>query len=162
MPDAELLINDENLNDAVVRQALIAQFTQLGISPERLRLNHVERSLVYQQITIGLDSYPYQGLMTTCDMLWQGIPVVTQIGDRPAARLGFSLLSAVGLTTCIANTADEYVQIACRLANDRSYLQQLRSTLSTQMRASALCDGAALTHHLETAYQAMWAATEQA
>jgi predicted O-linked N-acetylglucosamine transferase (SPINDLY family) len=72
-----------------------------------------------------------------------GVPVVTLRGDRHAGRVGASLLSQVGLTDLIANSVEEYVEIAHALAVDPERLLDLRRTLRPRLAASPLCDGPA-------------------
>jgi len=161
VPNAKLLIKAKSLNDRPTQKALQAQLAKLGIEAERLILVTYAPSTqahlqTYYQVDIGLDSYPYNGATTTCEALWMGVPVVTLVGERHAARMGFSILSALGLTELIAHTPDEYVQICIKLANDINYLQKFRQKIRTQMQASPLMDGATFTHHLETNYQQVW------
>src|SRR5262249_44174861 len=56
----------------------------------------------------------------------------------------------------IAQTPDEYVATAVKLARERDALAMLRAGLRERMRASPLCDGAGFARAIEGAYRAMW------
>jgi predicted O-linked N-acetylglucosamine transferase (SPINDLY family) len=111
---------------------------------------------MYRQIDIGLDPFPYNGITTTCDALWMGVPVLTFPGERPASRAGLSILSNIGLTDLIANSADEYVQLAQRMCADPARLATLRRSLRGRMQASPMMDAARFARNMETAYRQMW------
>ena len=72
----------------------------------------------FAEIDICLDPFPFNGITTTCDALWMGVPVVTLAGRTHVSRAGVSLLSAIGLAKLIAQTPERYVQIAAALASD--------------------------------------------
>ena len=91
-------------------------------------------------VDIALDTFPYNGGTTTCDVLWTGVPLVALAGDRPAARSGVSLLATVGAEDLIANSDDEYVALNVRLATDAAWRQTLRAALRPKMQASPLMD----------------------
>jgi len=103
-----------------------------------------------------LDTFPFTGGTTTCHALWMGVPVVSLVGDTATSRGGASLLYAVGLGELVAQTPDQYVDIASGLAQDAARLTALRVGLRERMRASALMDARRFTHHLESAYRSMW------
>ena len=78
-----------------------------------------------------------------------GVPTITLTGNCHSARVGTSLLTAVGLPQCIAQTPTEFVEIAAKLASNPQALSHLRATLRTRMSASPLCDGPNFAHRLE-------------
>jgi predicted O-linked N-acetylglucosamine transferase (SPINDLY family) len=110
----------------------------------------------YHQIDIGLDPFPYGGGTTTCDAMWMGVPVVTLAGRTGVGRGGVSILSNVGVPELIANSVEQYVEIARSLAGDLARLAQLRATLRGRMRESALMDAAGFARDVEAAYRQMW------
>ena len=85
-----------------------------------------------------------------------GVPVVTLRGDRHAGRVGASLLSQIGLTDLIADSVEEYVEIAVALAGDPERLDDLRRSLRPRLAASPLCDGRAFARKIEAAFRHMW------
>ena len=56
----------------------------------------------------------------------------------------------------VANSEDEYVRIAGRLAGDLPRLAELRRTLRARMETSPLMDAPRFARHGETAYRTMW------
>lgn len=110
----------------------------------------------YDWIDIALDPWPYNGITTTCDALWMGVPVVSQIGPTPAGRAGASALAAAGLAELVADSPDRFVKIAVELARDEARLVKLRSTLREQVCKSALMDGPKFAARVEKAYREMW------
>ncbi len=161
VPHSKLLIKARSLTDETVQTTLKSRFTAAGIDSERLILlgsipktqDHLQ---MYHQMDIGLDTYPYHGVTTTCEALWMGIPVVTLLGQTHVARVGLSLLTTVGLPELVANTEVDYVNICVQLAENKEKLQQLRSQLRNKMQTSPLMKGGLFTQHLEQHYRTSW------
>ncbi len=137
-----------------------AFFREGNIADERItfvqRQPLAEYPPQYHSIDIALDPIPHGGGTTTCDALWMGVPVVTLAGRTAVGRGGVSILSNVGLPEFIACSGEEYVSIAAELANDRSRLSQLRSTLRQRMERSPLMDAPQFARNIEAAYRQMW------
>jgi predicted O-linked N-acetylglucosamine transferase (SPINDLY family) len=126
--------------------ALRQRFEQQGIDGGRVVL-HPRTSIdayfaAIGDVDIALDTFPYNGGTTTCDVLWMEAPLVALAGDRPAARSGVSILTTLGLPELIASDDDDYVAINVRLATDGSWRDGLRGTLRARMQASPLMDAA--------------------
>ncbi|MGD1276313.1 MAG: tetratricopeptide repeat protein [Tepidisphaeraceae bacterium] len=161
VPNSRLMIKSQGLAGAPARQQVLERFAARGIAADRLELHgriaspagHLE---LYHQIDIALDTYPYHGTTTSCEAMWMGVPVVTLAGKTHASRVGVSLLSNVGLEQLIAQTAEQYVQIAADLAKDVDALSKLRSALRSRLAASPLLDGSGLAREVEAAYRVMW------
>ncbi|PWC59584.1 hypothetical protein TSH7_20250 [Azospirillum sp. TSH7] len=161
VPDARLLLKDRPLSDPGTAALMRARFAAAGIDPARLDLvgfikDAAGHLAAYNRIDIALDPHPYNGTITTCDCLWMGAPLVTLAGGRHAARVGASLMAAVGLPELVAATPDRYAAIAADLAGDLTRLMRLRLGMRERLRASPLCDQGRFMRNLETAYRLMW------
>jgi len=117
----------------------------------RRRRNRLSR---YANVDIGLDPFPWNGLAASLEQLWMGVPLVTLRGERPAARIGASILTAIGLRPLIADRPDDYVEVAAGLARDPDLLARLRGGLRDRMRVLPLCDIEAFASALEASYRA--------
>jgi len=136
------------------------RFTRQGIDQKRLDLvpskAFDDYLALHGSVDVILDTFPYTGGTTTCHALWMGVPVVSLVGDTATSRGGASLLSSVGLPELVAETPDQYLDIAAAHARDPQRLASLRATLRERMRSSALTDAVRFTRHLENAYRTMW------
>ncbi len=85
-----------------------------------------------------------------------GVPLVTITGDRFTGRMSASFLAHLGLNELVAETVDQYIEIATHLAGDPERLATLRAGLRPRMAASPLCDAVSFARDLEAAYRGMW------
>jgi predicted O-linked N-acetylglucosamine transferase (SPINDLY family) len=145
-----------------LRAYVVESFEREGVGRERVELCQRRSPRDYLELVnradLALDPFPFNGHTTTCDALWQGVPVVSLAGTAYASRFGSSALMTLGLDDLIATTPEDYVSIAVRLAHDRTRLAELRGNLRKRMRRSPLVDAQSLTRDLEAAYRAMWRA----
>jgi predicted O-linked N-acetylglucosamine transferase (SPINDLY family) len=158
VPDAKLIVRAD-MTPSLERR-LFESFAAEGIAANRLELvNRLPRPLYLKLIArldIALDPFPFNGHTTTCDSLWQGVPVITLSGDTYVTRFGGSGHQTLGLGELITHSREEYIEAAVALANDRDRLQLYRQTLRQRMAASPLLDFAGFTRGLEQAYRQMW------
>lgn len=140
------------------RAAYVRRAAGFGIPAERLvfvpMTGHVPTDRTrYSIVDIALDTTPYTGGDTTVAALDSGVPVVTLKGTRQAERMGYSILAHLGLHDTVATTDDEYVAIACRLANDAAYRASLAARIRERIPASGIADPARYARQLEQAYR---------
>jgi predicted O-linked N-acetylglucosamine transferase (SPINDLY family) len=86
-----------------------------------------------------------------------GVPVITLAGDRHAARVGASLLTAAGHPEWIAHHEDDYVRLAAELAADPARRARLRAGLRDDLRGGALLDHAGQSARFGAALRRCWA-----
>jgi protein O-GlcNAc transferase len=159
VPGSRLVVLGDMVDS--LKRYLTQTFERHGVGPERLELANrrprPEYLQLIQSVDIALDPFPFNGHTTTCDALWQGVPVVNLSGSTYASRFGGSGLATVGLSELIADSIDRYTEIAVSLANDLPRLTAMRGGLRQRMTDSPLLDFAGFTRNLEAAYRKMWA-----
>ncbi len=160
VPDSRLRLKAKSFFDPEILLEWETRFTRAGIAKERLlfmphKPQTKDHLAVYNEVDIALDSYPYHGTTTTCEALAAGVPVVSLAGSSHVARVGVSLLTAVGLSDLVAEQREDYIAIAVKLAADRERLKQLRTSLGERMKTSVLGDAVGFTRKLEGCYRQM-------
>jgi predicted O-linked N-acetylglucosamine transferase (SPINDLY family) len=161
VPTARLFIKSHGLNDPGLRSALVARLQERGIGEDRITIKGREPKTeahlaLYADVDIALDTFPYNGTTTTCEALWQGVPVVGLEGHMHVARVGQTLHRALGLDELIGRDSTEYVNLAVKLAHDAARIRDLRRTLRERMLRSPLCDQVAFVRHFEEALRGVW------
>lgn len=140
---------------------IIALFEASGVGAERVDCvpwaDDPPYGLQFEGVDIGLDNYPYNGVTTTCESLYVGVPVVSLYGRNGVSRSGLSLLGAIGLGELAAPTPDQYVKIAVALACDLPRLERLRASLRGRFEASSLRDETRFAANFEKLLREAWA-----
>jgi predicted O-linked N-acetylglucosamine transferase (SPINDLY family) len=156
-PDARLVLKSSGLDPERYGRHLAAA----GLPLERVQLLTMAPDVpshlaCYAKVDVALDPFPYNGTTTTCEALWMGVPVVTLAGDRHVARVGASLLTAVGHAEWIAHSREDYIRIALGLARDIGRRRELRTGLRESLRRSPLLDHAGQAERFGAALRACW------
>jgi len=128
-----------------------------GIAPERILFapdrppdQHLARLSLAD---LFLDGLPYNAHTTGSDALWAGVPVLTRRGTSFPGRVAASLLTAAGLPELVAESQEEYENLAVLLATKKEALAALKAKLT---RDCPLFDTDLFRQRIEAAYQKMW------
>jgi len=155
VPNARLAVSPFAKADLV---RSIARLKSAGVPADRIVVvqpsadDAVNRAR-YRNVDVLLDTLPYTGGDSTVAALDMGVPVVTRAGKRQAERMGLSILTHVGVTDTIAHTDDEYVAIACRLAAEPAWREELSARILAGIAASGIADCGRYTRNLEDALE---------
>ena len=156
VPGSTLLLLADS---APARLNLRREAAAAGVDPARLvfagRVPYGDYLARYRTADLFLDTLPYNAGTTASDALWAGLPVLTCAGDSFAARMGASLLTAVGLPELITSDRAAYEGLAIDLAAQPGRLAGIRSRLAATRASSALFDISRLTRSLEALYLRM-------
>ena len=94
------------------------------------RIDKVEDHLnLYKEIDIALDTFPYNGVTTSFEAIWMGIPLLTLKGFNPTSRAGESINKNLNMNYLIADNKNEYVQKASDLASNFQKVIEIRKNL---------------------------------
>jgi predicted O-linked N-acetylglucosamine transferase (SPINDLY family) len=162
VPASRLLLKYKNcFADRAVQGMFSRRFGEHGIGAERLRfvgedLPRAQQLSLLNGVDVALDPFPFNGSTTSFEALWMGVPLVTLAGDHFVARVGASLLTALGRPEWIAADRHAYRQIALGLAAEARSQSGPRRALRHALAASPLLDAAAYARSVEQAYRAMW------
>jgi predicted O-linked N-acetylglucosamine transferase (SPINDLY family) len=160
LPDARLILKHTLPEGGRLRQRLRAMFQNEGIEPGRVEFRdwtaRLDLLATYNEIDLALDPFPYSGGLTTCEALWMGVPVVTLPGETFASRHSLTHVSNVGITETVADSPEDYVGRAVKLARNLPRLAEIRAGLRQQMARSPLCDARRFAANFAAAMREAW------
>ncbi len=159
-PQSTLHLKSISFHEQDEQHRIRKRFEKEGIEPERLiimdwvqgGLNHLA---CYNMIDAALDPFPYGGATTTAEALWMGVPVVTIRHSGMAGCLSTSLLSYGNQKQWIAESTDEYLEIARTLFAEGPRTKENRIQLRSDIKESPVADALRLSRELESHYQTL-------
>ncbi len=127
-----------------VNDLLINKFTDENII-NSIELNSHFKSFeehinFYKKIDLALDTFPYNGVTTSFEAIWMGVPVLTMEGYNFNSRCGESINKNLGLNNLIAKNEKDYILKAKKLANDEENLKDIRKKIYNEAINSPLFD----------------------
>jgi len=82
-----------------------------------------------EQADVVLDTQHFSGGNSSVEGLAVGAPIVTMPSPFLKGRITYAWYRKMGITDCIANSPEEYVDIAVRLATDRQAREDVRQRI---------------------------------
>ena len=160
LPTARLLMKFAHGDEPEVQTWYHSFFEHQGVGAQRIDIlgwqpegRHLD---LFNRVDLMLDTYPYNGGLTTLEGLWMGVPSVTLTGDTFVSRAGLSILKPVHLEVFCATEARQYVEKAIAFATQLPELAEIRRGLRASLLASPLCDVGRVTWELAEAYRSIW------
>ena len=136
------LILKSSLN--VNKNIILEKFKKFGVynSIEFMdRAQDIEKHIKsYKKIDISLDTFPYNGGITTFEALWSGVPVIGMAGFNMMSRCGESILKNAELKNLISINKEDYVNKALYFAKNLTELEELRLKIFKDILNTSLFD----------------------
>ncbi len=141
----------ESMSD-LLKARLERAFSQAGLDfAQHVRFVPTQPLQVFHGLlhsaNIALDTIGFSGYNTAVQAIESGLPLVTREGRFLRGRLASGILRRLGMTELIAQTEDEYVSLAVRLARDVDLQQRFRAEIV--QRRPVLYEDVASIRHLE-------------
>ena len=121
-----------------------------------IKIKELEETLnTYNDIDLGLDTFPFCGFTTTAEALMMGTPVLGVKGNSLLTRACQDILTNANMSEFIANDIDEYFAKAVYFATDgREKLAKFRANAREHIQP--LFDSAAFAKNIENMLLQMW------
>jgi len=160
VPNSRILLKALGWECNDIRERTSTLFAAHGVAPSRLHFvgstSPAEHLEWMRLADITLDPFPYAGGRTTLEALWMGLPVITWPQSTFASRHSLSYLASLGLLEWVAQSEDDYVDLAFGLAHDPDRLCDWRGRLRPLIQASPLGDHDRFAAKLDAALMTMW------
>lgn len=157
VPNSKFHMKYTDFSHPMTQAYFLEQFAQQGINPEQLIFTGGSTDILHRQfyndVDIVLDPFPYNGGASSLDALWMARAVISL---AEGTRAGVSILNLLGHPEWIAQSEDEYVSIAVRLAHELPMLESLRPTFRDKILGSHLCQGHTFVSEMEHNYRTIW------
>ncbi len=95
---------------------------------------------LYNEVDIALDTFPYNGVTTSFEAIWMGVPILTMKGYNFNSRCGESINNNIGLSNLIASNIDDYINIAHDLSLNTDRLINIRKHIFQSALKTPLFD----------------------
>ena len=113
------------------------RFKSHGINLNRIifidKLQHHYLMAMYNICDVILDSYFFGGDTTTREALEIGAPIITLPYKYLGSRWTQAYYKHIGITELIAKDENEYIDLALKVANDKSYAKDLRKRIKNNV-----------------------------
>lgn len=159
-PTTRLVLKNRAFQSSSVQASVGEAFARLGVESTRIELRgptpHRDMLQEYADIDIALDTFPYNGGLTSCESLWMGVPIIALESERMIGRQTSAMLRVVGLDDWITDSATGYIDLALAKAGNLADLASLRAQIRQRMLNSSLSNAERFTRDLEMAYRTMF------
>jgi predicted O-linked N-acetylglucosamine transferase (SPINDLY family) len=99
--------------------------------------NHIN---LYKQVDVALDTFPYNGVTTSFEAIWMGVPVLTMKGYNFNSRCGESINKNIKMECMIADDKQDYINKAVGLFENPDNLIRIREKIFHNVVSSPLFD----------------------
>ncbi|MDB5037805.1 MAG: Methyltransferase type 11 [Bacteriovoracaceae bacterium] len=157
-PGADLVsmpyvFDETEFDDLVMKQNLEHALSKYGVSANRVHFRKIRGKAVWEVMSasdIYLDSFPYGGPTSTMEALLFALPPVTKSGRHIRSKYVGGIFSDLGLSSQVAHSEAEYVEIASKLIGSEELRNQIVDFISKTLPNHSLMNREAGVKQLES------------
>jgi predicted O-linked N-acetylglucosamine transferase (SPINDLY family) len=158
IPNSKLLLGSMPQDGSY--DAIIKAFAEHTISVDRLIIYHrntmADYLRLHHQVDICLDTFPSNGVTTTCHAAWMGVPTLCVEGNSLMSRGAMAIMLHLNLSDFVVQSHEGFVSQGVYWSEHLQYLSEVRSNLRKQFKISALNQASIISQHLVLAFRQMW------
>lgn len=141
VPGSSLVLKSGLFDAESVRTIFAERLARHGIDRSRLRFlgktDYRAHLMAYAEVDLVLDSWPYNGGVSTFDALAMGVPVLGLLGETPVGRQTAAILRDCGLHSLLASSVEDYARRAIDFAQGTTTLPPRASVREALLGAPA-------------------------
>ena len=159
--NTKIFFKSPELNNTLIEENLIKKFLKHGIKSDRLIL---ERSSDYKsylesylKVHISLDPFPWNGVTTSFESIWMGVPVFCLKGNNlPYSRCTYSINKNLGMDDWIAKDKNDYFNKLEKILSDKNKLLLIKKNLRENAIKSDLFNSKKYAENLANILNQAW------
>ena len=141
--NSKLIVKSSMNNREDVRVKFLNKFSKELVNKNKIIMiegqkEKSEHLLMYNDIDVALDTFPYTGVTTSFEAIWMGVPVLTMRGHNFTSRCGESININCDMEDFIAQNKNDYIEKAINLTKNINYLKSLKKNLRNKAINSSL------------------------
>ena len=158
VPNAKMLLGGMPEDGSYDR--MIEWFANAGIGLDRLQFH--PRSFMknylklHHEVDICLDTFPSNGVTTTCHSAWMGVPTIAINGTSLASRGAMAVMQHMQLEAFVADNDEQFIEQAVYWATHLEGLAEIRTSMRARFEASPLGHPEKIAGSLLQAFRTMW------
>ena len=131
-PNTQIMIKIETFDNNEERLEFYKN--KLDTTSDRIiivnKLSNNDYDKLFTRFDILLDTFPYSGTTTTCNALYNSVPIVTLYHPNyHCHNVSSSIMIQSGLIDLVAKTKDEYVNIVKQLVSNSEKIDEYKNTI---------------------------------
>jgi predicted O-linked N-acetylglucosamine transferase (SPINDLY family) len=143
IPSSKIIIKNRQLDDTETKKRICNIFLNQGINNKQLLLSGSVNSrkdllMEYNNIDISLDTFPYNGMSTSFESIFMGVPVLSLKGNRFLSNCGISINKNINMHEWIAEDKGDYLEKSIYFSKNLDKLNFSRKTLHEKALKSIL------------------------
>ena len=159
--NSKLVLKSSMNNRKELRDRLLSKFPNSLLKDNKIILMEGQKDKkdhlnMYHKIDIGLDTFPYNGVTTSFEAIWMGVPILTLKGRNFTSRCGESINMNCNLQEFIATDKKDYVKKAVNLCKDLKKLKYLKRNLRVKAMKSSLFDSEGFAEQFYEKLKDLW------
>ena len=139
--NSKLFLKSSDYDNEQIKLNILKKFDSHGVADKLIfegrspRLKFLE---TYNKIDIALDTFSYNGGITTFEAAYMGVPTITMVNDFFMLRCGESINKNLGMDNWIALNKDDYISKALQFSENKKFLINLKKDLRINAMKSSL------------------------